>query len=142
MPCTSGYILKKMLDRNKFECSEFAKCFSYGKNICDEEKIYQEWNISYLNLRENGGLMWPKLNAVMLFGLVLNALYNILNNEEIMNDFSESTTSSSIGLKAARRKMHAKIIFFCIQSSFYLSTTTISKINCIHLFKISYQHFF
>ena len=119
-----------------------CKVLFLWKNIYDEEKIHQEHNISYLNLKDDGSLAWPKLNAMTLFGLVFTALYSMLSNEEIMNDFDESTTSSLEGLKSARSTMHAKMIFFLIQSSYYLSTMQLQSLKqfALTFFKIIYQN--
>ena len=64
-----------------FNVLNVQSVFPMKNNSCDEEKIYQEHDVSFLNLRDNGGLMWPKLNAVALFGLVFTSLYNMLNDE-------------------------------------------------------------
>lgn len=60
MPCIAGYGLKKLFFKTKIECSFCTNFLLIGRGIITEQEMLIEYDISYLNLRNKGGLSYPK----------------------------------------------------------------------------------
>jgi len=58
-----------------------------------------EYNMQFMNLRDEGGLIWPKINTVTLCRTIVIIFKAIINDTKIMADLQSSMTSSYIGLK-------------------------------------------
>ena len=102
-------VLRKKITKNKIgECEECIEKISCGTNLNEDEKTCLECNIHFMNVRDEGGLMWPKMNAVALCGIAITTFQAIMNDEKIMLDSQSSTTPIRVGLKATRDLLHEK----------------------------------
>ena len=71
LPHMSGYCIKKLI-RNKIdECKECIDLFSHGTTLTNEEKGCLEHNMTFLNLNDEGSLIWPKMIVVTLCGILV-----------------------------------------------------------------------
>ena len=108
IPYTLGCCVKKLIKNKIGEYEECIQIFSYGTNLNDDEKLYQEHNIHFMNIRDECGLMWPKMNVVTLCGIVVTTFQVTMNDEKTMEDLQLSTTSNRVGLKLIRDLLNMK----------------------------------
>ena len=65
--------------------------------------------MQFLNLRDEGGLIWPKISIVTICGITVTTFQAIMSNETMMADFQSSTTSSRAVLREKREMLSIKI---------------------------------
>ena len=53
----SGYCVKKLVKNNLKGCEKYQIIFAHGKNISVDEKFMLEYNIKFMNIRNESGLM-------------------------------------------------------------------------------------
>ena len=68
-----------------------------------------EYGTLLMKTRDQGGLAWPKNDVVALCGIVVTTFSNLISNNDLMNAFRASSTSSRVGLKATRDMIDLKI---------------------------------
>ena len=61
-----------------------------------------------MDIRDEGRLMWPKMNVFTLCGIVVTTFHAIMNDEKLMEDLQSSTPSSRVGLKVMRDVLNMK----------------------------------
>ena len=101
--------MKKLVKNNLKGCEKCHAFFAYGKNISDDEKIMLEYNTKFMNIRNEGGLIWPKNNVNTLCGIVVTTFSNLLKDSKLMSYFNESATSSRVGLQVLQCMIESKI---------------------------------
>ena len=57
IPYVAGYALKKLLDRCPINCTYCVSKVMHGRNSCDDEIQSLCYNTSYMEIRDEGGLM-------------------------------------------------------------------------------------
>ena len=82
----SGCCVKKLTKNKIDECKECIDLFSHGTRLTNEEKGYLEHNMQFINLRDEGGLIWPNMIVVTLCGIVVTTFHAIMNNETMMEN--------------------------------------------------------
>ena len=65
--------------------------------------------MSHMNLRDNGGLHWPKEDVAHLCGIATILFKKILSNERAMNLLCESSFSSRVGAMALRNIVNERV---------------------------------
>ena len=58
VPYITGYSIKKLINRMSIKCIECLNTVSHRQNITDNGKMFIEYNISCMELRDEGGLIW------------------------------------------------------------------------------------
>ena len=57
LPRILGYCVKKWIKKSTKECEARISNFSYGANLNDDEKLHQEYNIHFVNIRNERRLI-------------------------------------------------------------------------------------
>ena len=78
---------------------------SYGKRLSEEEKCCMGYDVSLLNANDRVGLMWPSETMMFFCATCLDVMQNILNDENLLNEFYSSSTSSRVGIKVIKHCM-------------------------------------
>ena len=87
-------------------------------------------NMKHMNLRDEGGLIWPKMNTATLYGIVVTAFNKIIENSTFIKKLQSSTTPSRAGLKVVRDTVNIKINDHFI---FHSKISICKKCKCDHL---------
>ena len=70
MPCIAGYGVKKLMSRTPINCAEYLATVSYRRNMTNDNKLFMEHNMSCLDLRDKGGLIWLSKLIVIVHGIM------------------------------------------------------------------------
>ena len=79
-----GNCVIKLIKNKADECEECIGLFSCGIKLTDEERMDQEHNTQFLNLRDKSSLIYPKMSMVTLCRIVVTTFQEIMNNEKTM----------------------------------------------------------
>ena len=112
IPYIAGYGVKKLMNRTPIYCIECLNTVSHGRNMTDNEKLFMEYNISYMELRDEGGLIWPSKIIVIMYGIIKIIFEEFLQSETLLNDYHHSCSSSRVALMTLK-----EIIFDIIKES-------------------------
>ena len=106
-PRTAGFDLKK-----NHTCVKYK---AYSNKLMNEhdldrmKKNMMSCDVSHIETRDKGGLMWPKNNVNKLCGIAVTTFSNLLKDSKLMSYFNESATSSRVGLQVLRCMIKLKI---------------------------------
>ena len=75
-------------------------------------------NISHMNLRDNGDLMWLSKIIVLIAGLIAKAFGTFLNSEVMMNECYLASSSSRIVLTALKEIIIEILLKSCMYDAF------------------------
>ena len=103
IPHMSGHAAKRYFENNRLKCKSCYSAVAHGPNMIYEEKIFLECSISHMNIRDNGGLHWPKEDEIHLCGTVISILKKMLMNGRAMNLLHESSVSSRAGVMTLKK---------------------------------------
>ena len=79
------------------------------KKVSEDEKLMLEFSTLYMDIRDEGVLMWPKNNVNSLCGIAVTTFSNLSGDSEMMKIFNESATSKRAGLQVLRDVIDVKI---------------------------------
>ena len=78
--CISRYGLKKLMNRNPIKYVTCINKLMLGCNISDNAKTMTKYNKSCMEIRDEGGLMWPTEEIVLIGGLAINFFKRLLRH--------------------------------------------------------------
>ena len=97
-PHIAGYGVKKLFHRVSVKCQVCANKLSCSCNLNQMRKIGISCNIEHIDLRDEGGLLWPSKIVAMLTGAIIKLFEWILASNNLMNYYCTSCSSSCAGL--------------------------------------------
>ena len=78
----------------------------HGINIDDAKKHSMSCDMSCIDLRDKGGLIWPSKLIVMLSGSIIKIFERFIQSENLMNDYYASCSSSRVALLALKNLLN------------------------------------
>lgn len=93
MPCIAAYGVKKLINRMPIKCIECLNTVSHGWNIANNDKLFVEHNISHIELRDDGGLIWPSKIIIIVRGIIKTIFERFLQSETLLNDYHHCSSS-------------------------------------------------
>ena len=111
IPCIAGFGVKKLFGKVTIKCRLCTNALSHGhgRTINALAKSAITCNAHCINMRDEGGLMWPSHVAVLLCGIIIKCFEKILNSNSLMKDCSMSCSNSRVALLAVKEMVHESI---------------------------------
>ena len=107
-PCIAGCRLTKLMKRTPIKCHSCINKSIYGQGctLSYQSKRLMSCNTTYLELRDEGGLLWPSKIMACIAGMMKSFFDYFLSSEDLLNDYLVSCPSSRIDLLAMKNVTH------------------------------------
>ena len=109
IPYVAGFALKKLMDKCQINCTSCVSKMMHGRNLCGEKIKSLCYNTSCMEIRDEGGLLWPTKEIIFIGGYVIKFFEHFLKSENLLKEYYSSCSSSRMALMAIKKIMSDSI---------------------------------